>query len=68
VKGDQTGYCFRVNAKNSYGGYIGFETIAGLVKRNAGRIVSYTYTSGGRDDAIISQATEELCQIIGYTF
>jgi hypothetical protein len=68
VKGDQTGYCFRVNAKNSYGGYIGFKTIAGLVKRSAGRIVSYTYTSGSRDDAIISQATAELCQIIGYTF
>ena len=49
VKGHESGYCFQVNAKNSYGGYIGFKTIAGVVKQRSGKIVGYRYTSGVRD-------------------
>ncbi len=68
VKGSEFGYCFQVNAKNSYGGYTGFRTIAGMVKRSGGKIISYSYTSGVRDDEIMAQTTKDICRILGYVF
>jgi len=68
VKGDEMGYCFQVNGKNSYGAYTGFRTIAGKVKRRNGSIVSFSYAAGSRDDAIMADTTAEICRIIGYSF
>ncbi|AUC99371.1 hypothetical protein CWS35_04820 [Bradyrhizobium sp. SK17] len=68
VKGDEMGYCFRINAKNSYGGYTGFRTVTGTVKRSGGKIVSYRYAAGSRDDAIMNETVENVCQIMGYRF
>ncbi|WP_375786301.1 hypothetical protein ACE10Z_01085 [Bradyrhizobium sp. Pha-3] len=66
AKGDEVGYCFRVNAKNSYGGYIGFRTIAGTVKRNNGKVVIYSYKAGTSEDAILGDLAERVCRHWGY--
>lgn len=68
VKGDEMAYCFQINGKNSYGGYTGFRTIAGKVKHRNGAIVGFSYVAGSRDDAIITDATNEICRAFGYTF
>ncbi|WP_143271686.1 hypothetical protein [Bradyrhizobium mercantei] len=66
AKGNEVGYCFRVNAKNSYGGYTGFRTIAGTVKRNHGKVVSYSYKAGTSEDAILGDLAERICRVWGY--
>jgi hypothetical protein len=68
VKGDEMGFCFQVNARNSYGAYTGFKTIAGKVKRRNGAIIAYSYAAGGSDDAIMAETAQEICRIIGYRF
>jgi hypothetical protein len=68
VKGDELAYCFQINGKNSYGGYTGFRTIAGKVTRRNGVVVRFSYVAGSRDDAIIADATNEICRAFGYMF
>jgi hypothetical protein len=68
VKGNELAYCFQINGRNSYGGYTGFRTIAGKVTRRNGAVVGYSYVAGSRDDAIIADATNEICRAFGYMF
>jgi hypothetical protein len=69
LKGGQLGYCFQVNAKNSYGGYTGFKLILGTLRRVNGKIVSFEYVAGNLDDTpALAQTTAELCQTFGIRF
>lgn len=51
------GICFHVNAKNSYGGYVGFKRYV-IVVRDGSVVRSYGHSGGAVDDAIANA----LCQ------
>jgi len=61
-------YCFQVNAKNSYGSYIGFKTIFGTVTQRNGAIVGYRYKLGAESNPIMSDTANEFCEVAGYKF
>ncbi len=56
-------YCFSVNAKNAYGGYVGFRTIVGIVTQSAGKIVGFEYTIGLNDES--SADADRICSVLG---
>lgn len=56
-------YCFSVNAKNAYGGYVGFRAIVGIVTQSAGRIVGFEYTTGLSDES--SADADRICSVLG---
>ena len=69
VKGGQVGYCFEVNAKNSYGGYTGYKLIMGTLRRSNGRVVAFDYVMGNIDDTPeLLSATADLCKGFGISF
>lgn len=69
LKGGQLGYCFQVTAKNSYGGYTGFKLILGTLKRENGKIVSFSYVAGNLDDSPeLAETTADLCRAFGVKF
>lgn len=63
AKGPRLPYCFSVNAKNSYGGYVGFRTIVGIVTQYAGKIVGFEYTTGLSDES--STDADRICSVLG---
>ncbi|MPZ39064.1 MAG: hypothetical protein GEU95_13560 [Rhizobiales bacterium] len=56
-------YCFSVNAKNAYGGYVGFRTIVGIVTQSSGKIIGFEYTTGLNDESSVD--TDRLCSVLG---
>jgi hypothetical protein len=56
-------YCFSVNAKNAYGGYVGFRTIVGIITQSAGKIVGFEYTTGLSDES--SADADRICSVLG---
>ncbi len=59
----ETGFCFRVNAKNAFGGYVGFKLIFGTVRLSGGRIASFSYIAGQNDNsAALVETTAQLCR------
>jgi hypothetical protein len=69
TKGPKVAYCFQVNAKNSYGGYVGSRLIIGALLVNGGRVRGFEYSAGANDTTpALQQATAEMCQILGYAF
>ena len=69
LKGGRVAYCFRVNAKNSFGGYTGFKLILGMLARANGKITSFEYMAGNLDDSPeLAQTTAELCRTFGIRF
>jgi hypothetical protein len=65
---DDSIYCFQVNAKNSYGGYVGFKTMFGTVTQRDGTIVGYRYKLGAESNPIMNEAATEFCEVAGYKF
>jgi hypothetical protein len=67
--GPKLAYCFQVNAKNSYGGYVGSRLIIGGLLVNGGRVRGFEYAAGENDDTpALRRATAEMCQVLGYAF
>lgn len=59
----ETGICFRVNAKNAFGGFVGFKLIFGTVRLSAGRIVAFDYVVGqNHDSAEMVRTIASLCR------
>lgn len=59
-------YCFRVNAKNAYGGYVGNKLIVGRIDLSAGRVIGFSYIMGRNDDsAELARITEDFCRKLG---
>jgi len=65
---DAPDYCFQVNAKNSYGGYVGFQTVLGSVTQRNGAIVGYHYKMGAEGSSMMNDTATEFCAIAGYKF
>ena len=61
-------YCFQVNAKNSYGAYVGFHTVLGTVTHRNGTVVEYSYEMGAQSNPIMNDSASEFCDISRYTF
>ncbi|QOZ55876.1 hypothetical protein [Bradyrhizobium sp. CCBAU 53338] len=61
-------YCFQVNAKNSYGGYVGFQTVLGSVTQRNGTIVGYNFKMGAESSSMMNDTASEFCAIGGYKF
>lgn len=69
LKGGQVGYCFQVNAKNSFGAYTGFKLILGTLRRVNGKVVAFDYVMGNIDDTpALMSATADLCKSFGIRF
>jgi len=69
LKQGLTATCFQVNAKNSYGGFAGFKTIMGTLKRVNGKIVEFDYYLGSLDDTPgLIRTTADLCKTFGIQF
>ena|SRR5258705_1484062 len=68
AKSDELIYCFQVNAKNSYGAYVGFKTIFGTVTQRNGTIVGYRYILGAESNPIMNDTATEFCDVAGYKF
>lgn len=68
-KGAKAPYCFTVNAKNAFGGYVGQKTIVSLLIVSKGQIVGFEYTTGLSDDTpALRETTAELCALFGFRF
>jgi hypothetical protein len=52
-------YCVRVNARNGYGGYTGFQQISLLVRSSGGRIISAASFDGGHGQRVVDLYCEE---------
>lgn len=65
---DAPDYCFQVNAKNSYGGYAGFQTVLGSVTQRNGTVVGYRYKMGAESSPMMNDTAREFCAIGGYKF
>jgi hypothetical protein len=62
-------YCFEVNARNSYGGYTGYQIVIGKVTRLKGKIMSFSYDANSEDDArLVPGMTADTCRAFGYSF
>ncbi|MCK1520926.1 hypothetical protein IVB13_11815 [Bradyrhizobium sp. 17] len=61
-------YCFQVNAKNSYGAYVGFQTVLGSVSQRNGTIVSYSFKMGAESSSMMNDTANQFCAIGGYKF
>jgi hypothetical protein len=61
-------YCFQVNAKNSYGAYVGFQTVLGTVTHHNGTIVGFKYEMGAQSNPIMNESASEFCDISRYRF
>ncbi|MBR0958377.1 hypothetical protein [Bradyrhizobium japonicum] len=68
ARADAPDYCFQVNAKNSYGGYVGFQTVLGSVTQRNGTIVGYHYKMGAESSSMMNDTASEFCAIGGYRF
>ncbi|GMO20737.1 hypothetical protein [Bradyrhizobium ottawaense] len=68
AQADAPDYCFQVNAKNSYGGYVGFQTVLGSVTQQNGTIVGYRYKMGAESSSMMIDTASEFCAIGGYKF
>ena len=68
AKSDELIYCFQVNTKNSFGGYVGFQTIFGTVTQRNGTIVGYHYKLGAQSNPIMNDTATEFCEVAGYKF
>jgi hypothetical protein len=67
-KTDKPDYCFQVNAKNSYGAYVGFQTVLGTVTQRNGTVVGYRYKMGAESNPIMNDTATDFCAIGGYRF
>ena len=67
-KPNESIYCFQVNAKNSYGAYVGFETVLGTVSHRNGTIVGFRYEMGAQSNPIMNESASEFCDISRYRF
>lgn len=68
-KGAKVPYCFTVNAKNSFGGYVGQKMIVSLLIVSKGKIVGFEYTTGLNDETpALRETTAELCALLGFRF
>ena len=61
-------YCFQVNAKNSYGAYVGFQTVHGTVTYLNGTIAGYSYGIGAQSNPIMNDSASGFCEISRYKF
>ncbi|BAC46134.1 bll0869 [Bradyrhizobium diazoefficiens USDA 110] len=68
AQADAPDYCFQVNAKNSYGGYVGFQTVLGSVTQRNGTVVGYRYKMGAESSSMMNDTASEFCAIGGYRF
>ncbi|MET4200745.1 hypothetical protein [Bradyrhizobium sp. LA6.12] len=68
AQADAPDYCFQVNAKNSYGGYVGFQTVLGSVTQRNGTVVSYRFKMGAESSSMMNDTASEFCAIGGYKF
>src|SRR4051794_29261211 len=68
ARADAPDYCFQVNAKNSYGGYVGFQTVLGSVTQRSGTVVGYRYKMGAGSSSMMNDTASEFCAIGGYKF
>lgn len=70
IKGqaDAPDYCFQVNAKNSYGAYVGFQTVLGSVRQRNGTVVSYSFKMGAEGSSMMNDTASQFCAIGGYRF
>ena len=55
-----TAYCGFFNAKNSYGGYVGYQAFMASVKKKDGVIVTVT-------NVLVHRAANDVCSSIGYS-
>ncbi len=68
-KGGMFVYCFEVNARNSYGGYTGYQVVIGKVARSKGKIMSFSYDANSEDDPrTLPSMTADTCRAFGYSF
>jgi hypothetical protein len=67
-KPDQMVYCFQINAKNSYGAFVGFQTVLGKVAHRNGAVVGYSYEMGAESNPIMNDSASEFCEISRYRF
>jgi hypothetical protein len=68
LKGNETVsmYCFRANAKNGYGAFVGYKLIVGRVDLSAGKIIGFSYIMGRADDTPeLARITEDFCRKLG---
>ena len=68
AQADAPDYCFQVNAKNSYGGYVGFQTVLGSVTQRNGTVVGYRYKMGAESSSMMNDTASEFCAVGGYRF
>ncbi|MBR0761566.1 hypothetical protein JQ613_14805 [Bradyrhizobium japonicum] len=68
AQADAADYCFQVNAKNSYGGYVGFQTVLGSVTQRNGAVINYRYKMGAESSSMMNDTASEFCAIGGYKF
>ncbi|MBR1129491.1 hypothetical protein [Bradyrhizobium iriomotense] len=68
AQANEPDYCFQVNAKNSYGGYVGFQTVLGSVTQRNGTIVGYRFKMGAESSSMMNDTANEFCAIGGYKF
>ncbi|WP_448035161.1 hypothetical protein [Bradyrhizobium liaoningense] len=68
TQADAPDYCFQVNAKNSYGGYVGFQAVLGSVTQRNGTIVGYRFKMGAEGSSMMNHTASEFCAIGGYKF
>ncbi len=66
---NKVGYCFKLNAKNSYGGYTGDIPVLTYLNWKDGKIVSVEHTNIGEDDdALGRDFVLDVCNNLGFTF
>src|SRR4051794_21470271 len=65
---DAPDYCFQVNAKNSYGAYVGYQTVLGSVTQRNGTVIGYGYKMGAEGSSMMNDTASEFCAIGGYKF
>lgn len=68
AQADTPDYCFQVNAKNSYGGYVGFQPVLGSVTQRNGTIVGYRFKMGAESSSMMNDTASEFCALGGYKF
>lgn len=68
-KGAKVPYCFTVNAKNAFGGYVGQKMIVSLLIVSKSQIVGFEYTTGLNDETpALRETTAEMCALFGFRF
>jgi hypothetical protein len=62
-------FCFRLNAKNAFGGYVGYKTILATLTIRNRQIVAFDYVKGLNDETPeLAATTRDLCALFGFHF